>query len=162
MFNQAISYLKQYGCDNLYQTLENSEEIFIMHEAIGNTANSFSYRDGIIDWNPTKGLYTTFTILSPTVLLNHEFDHAVEWLKSPNDFSEKIRILPDNDIDADYHTKEDKRVINGSEKETAKKLGELDESTGITRLDHGGFPVKTVSPISNQTDDELPGVTIYH
>ena len=47
-----------------------------MHEAIGNTANSFSYIDGIIDWNPTKGLYTTFTILSPTVLLNHEFDIA--------------------------------------------------------------------------------------
>ena len=160
MFNMAISYLKQYGCDNLYKTLESSEIVFTLHEAVGNTANSFSYKDGVIDWNPTRGLYTAFTILSPTVLLNHEFDHAVEWLRDPNEFSKKIRILPDKDIDAAYHTKEDKRVITGSEKETARSLGELDEKTNITRLDHSGIPVKTLSPTSQQTYSELPGVVI--
>lgn len=99
-------------------------------------------------------------ILSPTVLLNHEFDHAVEWLNSPTDFIDKIKTLPDNDIDSDYHTKDDKRVINGSERETAYKLGEIKEGD-ITRNGHSGIPVTTLSPTSRITFDEIPGATVY-
>lgn len=153
-FYEVIGYLSSHSCDNLYNILEKSSEIFMMQETNGNIGNSFSYKDGIIEWNPLRGLDTGLTILSPAVLLNHEFAHAVNWLNSPDDFSDNIKVLTDDSPDVDYHTKEDKNVINTVERDTAVKLGEIKKGE-ITRIGHGGTPVKTVSPISNKTFDEI-------
>ena len=143
---EVIGYLSSHSCDNLYNILEKSSEIFMMQETNGSIGNSFSYKDGIIEWNPLRGLDTGLTILSPAVLLNHEFAHAVNWLNSPDDFSDNIKVLTDDSPDVDYHTKEDKNVINTVERDTAVKLGEIKKGE-ITRIGHGGTPVKTVSPI---------------
>lgn len=58
---------------------------------------------------------------------------------------EKDRKTPD----AQYGNKEEKRVIEGSEQETAKKLGEIKEKE-VTRKDHGGTLYQTISPTSIQ------------
>ena len=161
VFYEVVAYLSSHNCDNLYNTLENSSEIFILQEANGSIGNSFSYKDGIIEWNPLRGLDTGFTILSPAVLLNHEFAHAVNWLNSPDDFSKNIKLLSDDSSDIDYHTIEDKNVINTVERDTAEKLGEIEKGE-ITRIGHGGIPVKTTSPTSNKTFDELLNPNIIY
>jgi len=160
-FYEVVAYLSSHNCDNLYNTLENSSEIFMLQEANGSIGNSFSYKDGIIEWNPLRGLDTGVTILSPAVLLNHEFAHAVNWLNSPDDFAKNIKLLSDNSPDIDYHTKEDKNVINTVERDTAEKLGEIEKGE-ITRIGHGGIPVKTISPTSNKTFDELLNPNIIY
>jgi len=60
---------------------------------------------------------------------------------------EKDRKTPD----AQYGNKEEKRVIEGSEQETAKKLGEIKEKE-VTRKDHGGTLYQTIKSNFNSME----------
>ena len=148
-YQQVVQYLQDNGCDEYLKILNEVEEVYTIRETAA-TENSFSWSDRVIEWNPYWGLNTVFTILSPATRLNHELAHAAEYQLHPDEFKENIKILPESSPDFYYHTKEDKRVITGPEHQTAEALGETDEE-GITRHDHNGIPIRTISPVSNET-----------
>ena len=84
---------------------------------------------------------------SPATILNHEIDHGNDYLTSPKDHNERNDAgitSPGPGYDSQYDTKEERRVITGSEAETARSNGEA------IRKDHKGTPYRTVSPTSTK------------
>lgn len=53
-----------------------------------------------------------------------------------------------------YGNKEERRVITGSEQETAKKMGEIGK-TEVTRTDHAGTLYETVGPTTTEWKDPI-------
>ena len=85
-------------------------------------------------WEPRKGLLLPNGIKqSPAIRLEHEFDHALDDLKSHKEHVDRA-----NTPDDQFENKEECRVITGSESKTARKLNQ-----GI-RTNHKGktYPVK--------------------
>ena len=83
--------------------------------------------------------------LSPASVLNHETDHALVAVTNPTQHAETSK--PGSD--PQYDTKEEKRVITGSEQTTAKKLGEIKDGE-VTRTDHDGTSYQTTGPTTTQ------------
>lgn len=69
-------------------------------------------------------------------------DHAVDYVKNPQQHNTRSQTY-----DAQYDTKEERRVITGSEAKTAKANGES------TRSKHAGTPYKTITPTSTKELD---------
>ena len=104
---------------------------------------AYNRNTNTIKWHPLAGLYTDENhLLSPTTVLNHEFDHALRYLLKPNQFIQDL-ITDDNS----YDNREEERVITGSERQTAINLGEI-FPWQITRKFHLGAAVKVKSPTS--------------
>ena len=82
--------------------------------------------------------------MSPVEVLNHEIDHALGYDTNP--IQQKI---DGNTKDPNYSNMEEKRVITGSEQETAQKLGKLKPGE-VTRNNHEGSLYETTSPISTE------------
>lgn len=86
---------------------------------------------GEILWNPNNGKETeTGETISPTVVLNHEFDHGAKFDKDPVGFAKDATTA-----DVKYGNKEERRVITGSEQRTAKGLKEIGPKQ-VTRRSH--------------------------
>lgn len=84
-----------------------------------------SERDGVdkgtVLFNPQQGLMTTDKkILSPSTILEEEFDHAVDDAKQ-----HPAHFVRQGKKDTQYDNKEERRVAEGSVSETAKKNGEV-------------------------------------
>lgn len=84
-------------------------------------------------------------MLSPTTVLNHEADHALDDIENPVEHNRNRKTS-----DANFDNKEERRVILGTETETAIKLGEIEKGQ-ISRDDHSGYETRTSSPISKDT-----------
>ena len=151
-FNQVVQYLISHGCGEFVKTLNEVGDTYIIKEG---TRNSFSCASRVVEWNPNQGLYTGNAVLSPATLLNHELDHAIEYQQNPDMYLSNIKLIPNDD----YHTKEEKRVITGSERKTAEAFGEIEEGD-ITRDGHHGIHIKTESPISNKPSEELFNIVV--
>jgi len=150
---KARNYLKQKGQDQEVSQLENSTSVFI----IGETEDTNGYfkpnRDkdgnltsgGTISWNPTTGEEgENGTKISPTTVLNHEFDHGAGYDSNSKDFMERYR-----NKDSNYSNAEEKREITGSVQRTARGLGEIAPNQ-ITRESHGfKNPLLSMDPTSN-------------
>lgn len=94
--------------------------------------------DHIVCWDPTTGLkLTNGGRQSATTKLEHEFDHAVDDITNHR----AHRNAQKND-GSRYDNPEEKRVIEGSEAQTAKGNGE-----GV-RHNHRGTKYPTISPTS--------------
>ena len=65
--------------------------------------------------------------MSPVEILNHEVDHALR-----HDTNPIQQRIDGQTNDPNYDNQEEKRVIMGSEQETARKLGKLN-TTEVTR-----------------------------
>ena len=156
-FNKVTQYLILHGCGEFFKILNDANETYIIRES---NINAFNWENKEIEWNPNFGLNTGYTVLSPAVRLNHELDHAAEYQNNPKRFKENIKRLPVGDANELYYSIEEKRVITGSEKETATVLGETD-SDGNTRDDHFGIPIKTIDPISNIPEEENLELIVY-
>lgn len=76
--------------------------------------------------------------------MNHEIDHAVQF-----DQNRKQQLIDSKVKDKNYGNKEEKRVITGSEQETARKLGEINK-TEVTRNDHLGTLYETTGPTTTE------------
>jgi len=131
------------------KSLNDSKTIYYILETDGNI-NKFSPKNKTILWNPELAKITTEgVILSPATLLNHEFDHANQSDKNPDQFKNDA-----NEKDKDYDNKEEKRVIEGSEQKTAKKHGEISDDE-VTRKDHtmiGVIQVNDPTSTGNHVD----------
>ena len=101
----------------------------------------------IIDYDPHNGLRTTERgRQSPALGAGHEMDHAVRRETDRKGYDrDRLRRS-----DKQYDTREERRVIEGSEAHAAKTLGE------DRRFDHKGEPFRTDSPISRDSSSNQP------
>ncbi len=91
-----------------------------------------------VHWNPDNGIKTTEGgAQSPATIIEHEMDHA-----NDNVDNSKIHSERRDSVDSQFDNKEERRVITGSEAETAQSNGES------IRKDHKGTLYRTVSPTS--------------
>lgn len=147
----ATNYLIEKGAGELYNKLENSEAVFTIMEF---EAPAYNVPNQTVKWNPLFGILTNEGVtLSPATALNHEFDHAAQATENPEQSA--IDRDPKDGPENPYRTKEEERVITGSEQKTAKALGEIKEGQ-VTRKDHGGTPFIMFSPISVEIDWSKP------
>jgi RHS repeat-associated protein len=108
-------------------------------EIIHDGNDRFDPNTNTVFWDPRSALATADNngkldgdTQTPALGLGHELDHA----------NGKETGTTANGADPNYETKEEKRVINGSEKKAAQKLGE------DTRTNHDGAAYESVSPTS--------------
>ena len=106
-----------------------------------------------IYWNPNVIIETTTGVMmSPTTVLNHELDHALGLDKASKDNKKLQEHIANRKkgSDSQYITKEERRVIMGSEQITAKALGEIKDGE-VTREDHFHRNIfEAESPTSNK------------
>jgi RHS repeat-associated protein len=108
-FASTIKHLKAHNADGLFAKLQKSDEIYTLKEGLKNT--HFNSNTNEIIWDPKNGVETTTgNVMSPTAVLNHEADHAVQGEEHPI-----IKTIDKLISDEKYTDKEEKRVIQGSE-----------------------------------------------
>ncbi len=145
-FYKSVETLKKNNTDGIINSLEKHTSKVAVYQT--SEAGSASIEGKYIKWNDKQGIETTNGVsLTPTAILNHEADHAMSALTNP-EHSNNSKIDPDNP----YNTKEEERVITGSEQDTAKKLGLIEEGE-VTRTDHQGYPYK-VSDVNEKVKPE--------
>ena len=146
-FEKTTQMLKEKGCGNMLDRLNDSKIVFYIAEN-NKDSNSFNSSTNTISWNPRKGLYTNKdAFLSPATRLNHELGHAVNYLDDPQEYHKNIETQIEGDDET--YTVEEKNVIEGIESETAISLGEINQGE-TTRNDHNGVTFDTDSPLSNK------------
>lgn len=133
-FVHTYNYLKANNIGtNVRNAVENADILIGVHE-MNITQYINESQMPIVLWESRKGIIlSNGKRQSPAVRLEHEFDHAIDDWKSAKNHREKRMTY-----DKQYGNKEERRVIEGSETRTARKLHQ-----GI-RKDHIGstYPVK--------------------
>ncbi len=148
-FAIAVAYLNKHGAGGMLAELHASETVYYVTEE-ATMISSYDPKTRTLAWNPTVALLTNEDHeLSPTSILNHEVDHALQHDQNPE------QQKKDADIQGGpYQNKEEERVVTGSEQETARKLGEIKPGE-VTRKDHaGGYLYHVADPTS--TEDVNP------
>jgi len=149
---KAYNYdVKNGGGDNLKEAATNPDiQVSVTESTVENgdystNINGFEY----VFWNPNEGLLTEEgVVLSPATMLEHETDHAVNSAKNSEG----------NQKDSQYTTKEEKRVITGSEKKTGTANGEFKK--GEQRKSHGGTTVEVNGTTSTKVNKEKTNANI--
>ncbi len=141
-FSATVKYLNANGAGVVLKSIQDRKEVIYISEGTG---SHFTPSSKTIFWNPTMGMITNNGIaVSPATILNHEADHAKQELYNPEQ-----KKIDKSTPDPQYGNKEEKRVIEGTEQETAKKLGETKEGE-VTRTDHGGQGYETKGPTTTE------------
>ena len=153
-YAKARALLHEKGQDKEVSQLEGSTAIYTIKETDETNGYFSQNRDkdgndiagGTITWNPNLASENkNGTAMSPTTIINHEFDHAAGYDSDPKAFEERVHTP-----DANYKNAEEKRVITGSEQRTARALGDIGPNQ-VTRTDHGFKQVLfTTDPTSNK------------
>ena len=144
-FKQAVQYMNKNGVGGLLAELQNSEKVYYIQEGRPLTSSSFNPHTRTITWSSRTGVLTNNAFeLSPTTVLNHEIDHAVQY-----DKNRKRQIEDYKSKDDSYGNKEERRVITGSEQKTARVLGEISK-LDVTRTDHAGTLYETTGATSTE------------
>ena len=130
-YKQARSHLKSNGVGQIVRSLRMNKTKVTLASTKGGSATNTDPSSRTIYWSPDLGMETeNGTVLSPTTILNHEADHMLQSIEEPLEFQMDSRA--END---DYKNLEERRVIDGSEQETALALGEIGEGQ-VTRRSH--------------------------
>ena len=119
-FIKAYTYLKQHDAGhNLQKAVKNHKySIFVT----SNQESFWGVSKGktIVNWNSHSAIKTNDgCFISPATILEHEFDHATDWVDNPTKHDRRTSTKVSKNMNA-----EEQRVLNGSEAETARKLGE--------------------------------------
>lgn len=136
---------KNGGGDQFRNAVHINKVIYVDDARLYDGVNEFQNNGNkpTVYWNPDIGNRTTEGGLqSPATSLEHEMDHAVDYVKNPQQHNTRSQTY-----DAQYDTKEERRVITGSEAKTAKANGES------TRSKHAGTPYRTITPTSTKELD---------
>jgi RHS repeat-associated protein len=105
---------------------------------------------GTLFWNPNLGNETNEGIvMSPATVFDHEADHAIDAKENPSQHETNAQ----RGTDSQYDTKEERRVITGSEQKTARANGEIKQGQ-VTRKNHGGKSVITTGATSTKIDNQ--------
>lgn len=147
-FAAAVKYLNKHGAGGILKSIQDNKAVIYITE--GNNKSDFKSSNNTITWDANMGMITNKGIeVSPATILNHEADHAKQELLNPSQ-----KKVDKNTPDAQYGNKEEKRVIEGSEQETAKKLGETKKGE-VTRTDHEGTGYETKGPTTTEWKNEI-------
>ena len=142
------------GGESMYQLANSREMITNLRDAIG-TVTKYAPNDNFIYWDSRLANRTKDGIVrSPATHLEHEMDHALDYLTDPVGHNKRV-----NTPDKQYENAEERRVITGSEVKTAHANHEFHE--GYVRPDHdehgGGIrvsdPTKT-TPMPNSPQQQ--------
>ncbi|MFQ9317637.1 hypothetical protein [Dysgonomonas mossii] len=153
-FLMAYDYNIRNGGGEFMQLAATSKDLTINLKYGENTLYIPNPRDGsapYIQWNPNLGIKTDGGhVLSPATILEHEADHNVRRIQDPNGFMEDAGYKSNGYRyvnDSQYDFKEERRVIRGSERNTAYNNREF--PLNYVRPDHdkGSF-ITVTSPIS--------------
>ena len=148
-YNLARNILKEKGVGDFITNIENDRSVILY--IAESDESKFSSQTMTLLWNPTMGIITNNNVkLSPTTVLNHEFDHAVNYIRNPKQHIEDTKY-----IDYQYDNMEERRVITGSEQKTATALGEITNGQ-VTREDHYATGYTTIGPTTTTQDANLP------
>ena len=128
-FVYTYNYLKACGAGkNVVKAVKDPSVLIELQEDNESTLYQNSNRKHTIFWESRKGIIlSNGKKQSPAVRLEHEFDHAMDDLDNHKNHEDR-RDTPDDQ----YENEEERRVIEGSETETARKLHQ-----GV-RYDHLG------------------------
>jgi RHS repeat-associated protein len=144
----TIQYMDKKGTSSIIRKIMSHPETITIAEYSGNSY--FDPNTNTIYWNTTMGVLTDeFVFMSPATVLNHEADHVLQGLENPEQ-----KRTDKKTADKYYENNEEKRVITGSEQETARKHGEINKDE-VTRKNHNGSAYETISPITTQGKDEI-------
>lgn len=109
------------GTAGIFAELESRDETIFITDIRNKNVSCFDPKDNTIYWDPTMGgLTDEGVLLSPATILNHEADHALQEVKNP---VQKAKDKGTSDLN--YGNLEEKRVVTGSEQETARKQGSI-------------------------------------
>ena len=126
-------------------TLGRTELVDNTNGKAGKEGSFYRRNENAIYFDLTFGVETfEGHLLSPATVLNHEIDHALQDKLDPNQMTSDLETEVEN-----YSNLEEKRVITGSEQDTARKHGEIKHGE-VTRLDHHGIPMTMPNPTSNK------------
>jgi hypothetical protein len=121
------------GTSGFYNSLSESKKVYYIKETRG-AYSEFDSKTSTVNWNANTAKITTEGIvLSPATILNHELDHANQFDSNLPQFLKDT--YSNTGKDTQYDSKEERRVIEGSEQETARKHGEIGDGE-VTRKDH--------------------------
>ena len=133
-FVRTYNYLKANNVgENVVNAVKNPSILIELQRADVTMYQNYDRRHTVF-WESRKGLLlTNGKKQSPVVRLEHEFDHGMDDLKNHKNHEDRKAIHDDQ-----YDNKEERRVIEGSETKTARKLHQ-----GV-RTNHDGktYPVK--------------------
>jgi RHS repeat-associated protein len=147
-FAQAVKYLNAHKASGMLARLHASNTVYYIKE--GSIFSKYNANQRTISWDSKMGIITTEKVLlSPTTVLNHEIDHALQHDENPGKYVQDVKTE-----DAQYGNKEEKRVIEGSEQKTARKLGET-QTGQVTRKDHKGVLYETTEPTSTEAKNAI-------
>ncbi len=132
-FEAAVRYLSRDPVEAaLFDRIERGAQPFRL-ATNGRNDDSYDPSTHTIHWDPHSALRTSCgTTQSPALGLGHEVDHAVHDAACGNALASR----PDPEFD----TREERRVITGSERHAARTLGE-----GV-RFDHAGTTYRVPGP----------------
>ena len=139
-FIQAYLYnAKHGGGKKTIQAVSNHKyEIYVSDSQNGETYYSSDNGQTTVYWESRQGLKTTEGgKQSAATALEHEMDHAVDDANNHKQHVERRQMG-----DSNYDNKEERRVITGSEAQTAKGNKEA------IRRNHRGTSYRTASPTS--------------
>ena len=150
-FYITTGYLIKKGAGNIYEAIAKHPNTVKVVPLEGQKASYYDPLTGTLFWNSRLGIRTTNDVnLSPASVLNHELDHALNHISNYKKFTEdnKPNKTP-------YNTKEEERVIKGSEQETAIKLGEIKKGE-VTRTDHNATDLLLTDDPTSSTGVLVP------
>ena len=130
--------------------VENTDiKVSVMEAIYEDAYNPYASR-GTIYWNSEWGSQNdNGTVRSPATIFDHEADHALEHKTNPEAY--EVNRVKDSDLQ--YDTKEERRVITGSEQKTARANGDTCPGQ-VTRRNHHGRTVITKGVTSNIIDKQ--------
>ena len=161
-FVKAVIEAYVYDCKNgggegFKKAVHTAKKIYVDDVRVYNSVKGSQFRnDGsqpTVHWNPEEGIITTEGgFQSPATILDHEMDHAQDYVKNAHNHNirnDRGITSPGTGYDSQYDTKEERRVITGSERKTAKSNGEA------IRKNHKGTPYKTIGPTSIKPKNDI-------
>ena len=142
-FIQVYNYMKYTGGgENLRNAVENHKyEIYVDNAELYEKFDTefYKYHVPTVYWESRKGIRFKGGRQSPATRLEHEFDHAIDYLDHTHDHRQR-----QGKNDSQYGNAEERRVITGSERRTAKANHEA------VRHHHTGTVYETKSPITTE------------
>ena len=157
-FYQACEILRQFDASENLDALEKSKKAITVQEGNinGPNKNRFNPKSKTIYWMPDQGLVTdTNYLLCPVETLQHEFDHGA---RSLTDY--KRQQLDGKTPDKNYGNLEEKRVVKGSERDTALKMGRIGKDQE-TRITYGSAHFESVSSLTATKNESDLQINVY-
>ena len=150
-YGVARKYIMDNGMGDHLKKIADDENI-ILYIKDNSNGKGGSYFDAdnntlYLDLN-NAAVFENGKSVSPAVIVVHELDHIQRYYYDNKGYLQDV-----NTNDGQYKNKEEKRVIEGSEQDAARKFGEIEENE-TTRTNHNVKEFKPVDEPYKKWNDE--------